>query len=127
MEWHGGPPGVRRWRILITNDSLARRGGADTAVRDLALGLQAAGQKPMVYSPHLGELAVELGASSIPVASELRRVPEEPDIVHGNQHVETMDALLHFSKALGLFVCHHRMAYMAAPPRIDRIRRYVAV
>jgi hypothetical protein len=127
MEWHGGPPGVRRWRILITNDSLARRAGADTAVRDLALGLQAAGQTPMVYSPHLGEMAGELGASGIPVVSELRRVPEEPDIVHGNQHVETMDALLHFSKARGLFVCHHRIAYVAAPPRIDRIRRYVAV
>ena len=119
---------MRGWRILITNDSLAdRRGGTDTVVRDLALGLRAAGQTPMVYSPHLGELGRELRASGIPVVSELGRVPEEPDIVHGNQHVETVAALLHFSRARGLFVCHHRMAYMAAPPRIDRIRRYVAV
>ena len=108
---------MRGWRILITNDSLAdRRGGTDTVVRDLALGLRAAGQTPMVYSPHLGETASELRASGIPVVSELRRVPEEPDIVHGNQHVETVTALLHFSRARGLFVCHHRMAYMAAPP-----------
>ena len=114
-------------RILITNVTLATRTGTETALRDLAVGLAAAGQKPMVYSPELGGLADEIRAAGIPVFSRLHDAPEEPDIVHGNHHVETVAALLHFRNARGLFVCHDRRAHMSAPPRMSRIMRYVAV
>ena len=114
-------------RILITNVTLATRTGTETALRDLAVGLAAAGQKPMVYSPELGEIADEIRAAGIPVFSRLQDAPEEPDIVHGNHHVETVAALLHFRNARGLFVCHDRRAHMSAPPRMSRILRYVAV
>jgi hypothetical protein len=118
---------VNRWRILIANVTLADRGGTVTALRDLALGLLATGQKPMVYAPELGDIADEIRAAGIPVVSDLRALPEPPDIVHGNHHVQTVEALLHFPAARGLFVCHDRTFYVSAPPRMRRIRRYVAV
>jgi hypothetical protein len=114
-------------RILITNVTLASRTGTETALRDLAVGLKAEGQKPMVYSPELGGIADEIRAAGIPVFSRLQDAPEEPDIVHGNHYVETVAALLHFRNARGLFVCHDRRAHMSAPPRMSRILRYVAV
>lgn len=114
-------------RILIVNVTLASRTGTETALRDLALGLRTAGHKPMVYSPELGEIGDELRASGIPVVSRLEDLSGEPDIVHGNHHVQTVEALLRFRQARGLFVCHDRRAHMSAPPRLGRILRYVAV
>lgn len=115
------------WRILLVNAVLTERTGTETALRDLALGLRAAGHQPMVYAPRLGAIAQELSAAGIPVASDLRLVPAVPDIVHGNHHAETLEALFHFPVARGLFVCHDRTFYLSAPPRLARIRRYVAV
>ena len=96
-------------------------------MRDLAFGLKTAGHKPMVYSPELGEIADEIHASGIPVFSQLQDLSDEPDIVHGNHHVQTVEALLKFRNARGLFVCHDRRGHMSAPPRMSRILRYVAV
>ena len=114
-------------RILIVNVTLASRTGTETALRDLAFGLKTAGHKPMVYSPELGEIADEIRSSGIPVFSQLQDLSEEPDIIHGNHHVQTVETLLKFRNARGLFVCHDRRAHMSAPPRMRRILRYVAV
>jgi hypothetical protein len=113
--------------ILLTNTTLASRTGTETALRDLAFGLTSAGHRPMVYSPQLGEIADEIRASGIRVFSHLPDAPHEPQIVHGNHHVETVEALLQFRNARGIFVCHDRRAHMSAPPRMGRILRYVAV
>ena len=109
------------------NVTLASRTGTETALRDLAFGLKASGHEPLVYSPELGEIADEIRASGIPVCSQLSDLSEEPDIVHGNHHVQTVEALLKFRQARGVFVCHDRRAHMSAPPRLGRILRYVAV
>jgi hypothetical protein len=115
------------WRILIANVTLASRTGTETVVRDLALGLLAAGQRPMVYSRRLGDIADEIRSSGVPVVSALEDVPETPDIIHGHHHVETVESLLHFPTTRGLFVCHDRRAHTSFPPRMGSIRRYVAV
>jgi glycosyltransferase involved in cell wall biosynthesis len=117
----------RSLRILIVNVTLASRTGTETALRDLAFGLKAAGHEPIVYSPELGEIADEIRSSGISVFSQLQDLSEEPDIVHGNHHIQTVEALLQFRHARGLFVCHDRRAHMSAPPRMGRILRYVAV
>jgi len=114
-------------RILIANCTLATRTGTEIVVRDLAFALRAAGHVPSVYSPELGSIATELQAAGIQVVANLRQLMQEPDLVHGHHHVETVEALLHFPGARGLFVCHDRSIWMSAPPRLDRIRRYVAV
>ncbi|MEO7190185.1 MAG: hypothetical protein ABI051_03945 [Vicinamibacterales bacterium] len=115
------------WRVLVVNTTLAGRTGTETATRDIALGLLAAGQRPMVYSPRLGGLADDIHAAGIPVVSHLGELPHTPDIVHGHHHVETVSALFHFPEAAGLFVCHDRTAANSAPPLLARIRQYVAV
>ena len=114
-------------RILIANVTLATRTGTETAARDLAIGLLAAGHEPIVYSRSLGEIANEIRAGGVRVTSDLSSLPEAPDLVHGNHHVETMEALLHFPGTPGVFVCHDRTAPWSAPPRLSRIRHYVAV
>ena len=114
-------------RILLTNVTLASRTETETALRDLAVGLKAAGHAPMVYSPALGDLAGEIREAGIPVFSRLQDAPAEPDVVHGNHHVETVEAVLEFRRARALFVCHDRRAHMSAPPQMGRIVLYVAV
>jgi hypothetical protein len=113
--------------VLIANVTLAGFTGTETATKDIALGLQAAGHRPMVYAPALGRLADDIRAAGIPVAAALSDLPEAPDIVHGHHHVQTVASLLHFPKAVGLFVCHDRTAAASAPPYLSRIRRFVAV
>ena len=114
-------------RILIANVTLATRTGTETAARDLAVGLRAAGHEPIVYSRSLGDIANEIRARGIRVVSDLSSLSDAPDIVHGNHHVETMEALLHFPATVGVFVCHDRTAPWSAPPCLSRIRHYVAV
>ena len=53
-------------RILLANVTLASRTGTETALRDLALGLRAAGHRPMAYSPELGEIAGEIRSAGGP-------------------------------------------------------------
>jgi hypothetical protein len=118
---------VSPFSILLTNVTLASRTGTETALRDLAVGLKASGHRPMVYAPALGEIAAEIRSAGIPAFSQLEDAPREPDIVHGNHHVETVEAVLQFRRARGLFVCHDRRAHMSAPPKMGRILRYVAV
>jgi hypothetical protein len=114
-------------RVLITNDKLNTRFGAETATRDLAFGLAALGELPAIYTPEPGYISDELQEGGIPVVNDLRAVPFQPDIVHGNQHPETVEALMAFPKARGIFVCHARLAWPATPPLTDRIQHYVAV
>ena len=114
-------------RVLITNDTLDTRFGAELVTRDLALGLAAIGEPPIVYTPRPGSVADEIRAGGIRVVDNLRDVPFPPDIVHGNQHLETIEALMAFSQARGIFICHARLGWPATPPLTDRIQHYVAV
>jgi len=115
------------YRVLITNDKLNTRFGAETATRDLAFGLAALGEIPVIYTPEPGYVSEELEKGGIPVINDLRAVPFQPHIIHGNQHPETVQALMAFPKARGIFVCHARLAWPATPPLTDRIQHYVAV
>ena len=114
-------------RVLITNDRLNTRFGAELVTRDLAFGLAALGQAPIIYTPQPGNVADEILAAGITVVDRLGDVPFSIDIVHGNQHLETIEALMAFPQARGIFVCHARLGWLGAPPLTDRIQHYVAV
>ena len=118
---------MTRLRILFTHDRLTARSGADIVTRDLAVGMRARGHIVTLYVPVPGGVTEDIRAAGVPVVHALNLLTDAPDIVHGNHHVETMQALLRFPRVGALFVCHHRMAHMAAPPVVGRIRRYVAV
>jgi UDP-3-O-[3-hydroxymyristoyl] glucosamine N-acyltransferase len=114
-------------KVLLTNLTLETRTGTEIVTRDLALGLLRDGHEPCVFSPKLGEAADDIALAGVPVFRRLQDVPFRPDIIHGHHHVETTLALSHFRTVPGIFVCHDRFAWHDTPPRLNAIRRYVAV
>jgi hypothetical protein len=114
-------------RILITNSTVASRSGTELYVRDLACGLLGRGHRPVVYTPKIGPLARELRDKAVPVTDCLDSITAPPDIIHGHHNLETMTALLHFTRAPAIFVVHDSLARQDVPPRFPRILRYVAV
>ena len=113
-------------RVLFTNVTLAGRTGTEIVTRDLALGLHTRGHHVAVYTPAWGPLADELEAGGVSVVTRLDQAAE-PDIVHGHHFVQTVEALLRFPAARGVFVCHDRTASHSIPPKFGAVLRYVAV
>ena len=114
-------------RILITNASVGSRSGAELYVRDLACGLLGRGHSPVVYTTEIGPLARELRDRTVPVTDRLDSITSPPDIIHGHHNLETMTALLRFTRAPAIFVVHDNLARQDVPPIFPRVLRYVAV
>lgn len=114
-------------RILITNNTLNNRAGSEMYVRDVATALLKRGHTPIAFSTVLGEVALELRAATIPVIDSLDALTTPPDIIHGQHHIETMMALLHFPDTPAVFFCHGWLPWEEIPPHFPRILRYVAV
>src|SRR5579872_2404856 len=114
-------------RILITNNTLAGRAGTELYVRDIARGLQERGHTPIAYSTKLGEVAAELRKATIPVVDDLSRLPFQPDIIHGQHHLDAMTALLSLPGVPAVYFCHGWLPWEENPPLFPRILRYVAV
>lgn len=81
-------------KILLTNLSLAARPGLGSLVRDYARELQNRGHWVFCYSSHKAHTTRLLERDVIPVATELERLPYQPDIIHGWHHLDVMSALL---------------------------------
>jgi hypothetical protein len=113
--------------VLITNNTLANRAGSELYVRDIATALLKRGHTPIAFSTVLGDVARELREATIPVIESLDALTTPPDIIHGQHHVETMMALLHFPRTPAIYFCHGWIPWEEAPPRFPRILRYVAV
>jgi Glycosyltransferase Family 4 len=114
-------------RVLITNNTLAARAGSELYVRDLALALLRRGHTPIAYSTDLGTVAEELRLATIPAVDDLRSLAQPPDIIHGQHHLDTMTALLHFPNVPCVYFCHGWLPWEEAAPRFPRIYQYVAV
>jgi len=80
-----------------------------------------------VCAPGSGPLADEIASAGIPVVTDLASLSQAPDLVHGHHTLPTIAALARFPDARGVFVCHDRSSPYAIPPRLPRIRRFVAV
>src|SRR5436190_6184687 len=114
-------------RVLLTNHDLSYRGGTQLYVRDVALGLRHRRHPPIIYAPRGGAVGDELQAAGIEVVNQLDQISTPPDIIHGNQQVETMTALLFYPRTPAVYLCHSAKNWMEAPPIFPRILRYVAV
>ena len=77
-------------RVLLTNNTLAWRGGTELYLLDVARELKRLGHEPVAYSPHLKDVAEHFRAAGIPVVANLAVLPFRPDVIHGQHHVETM-------------------------------------
>lgn len=110
-------------RILITNSFLTVYGGTQVVVRDLAIELRRQGHEPVVYSPHLGEVAEEIQNAGIMVVDNLSALTTSFDIIHGH-HYQALEALLHFPSVPAVYICH---GVSDRPFYFPRILRYIAV
>lgn len=105
---------------------MVTRSGTEVAVRELAPALTRAGVETAVYTQWRGPTAKELEAEGVPVSDDLSTLAP-PDVIHGHHHIETVEAMLHFPQARGLFVCHDASVWHDRPPELPRLLRYVAV
>lgn len=114
-------------RILFTNNTLDARNGTELYTREVALALLARGHRPMAFTLEPGEIAEELMAAGIPVVDDLRRLPEDPDLIHGQHAIETTLAALTFRTVPVLSFCHGPEAWQEAPCRLPNVAGWVAV
>jgi glycosyltransferase involved in cell wall biosynthesis len=113
--------------VLITNHSLTSAGGSEMYVYDLATRLLERGHVPVVYSPRLGDFAQRLLHATIPVVDDLSQLGRTPDVIHCHHTLASAAALLHFSSVPAVYVCHDWAWHHDTPPRIARIRQWIAV
>jgi hypothetical protein len=118
---------MTRRRILLANIRLDGRTGSETHLRDHALGFLQRGHHVMVYAPRLGAIAQEMADAGAEVHAELTKFSAPPDVVQGNNHLQTIQALLHFQDVPGVFLCHDATHWSARPTVFPRIMRYLAV
>jgi glycosyltransferase involved in cell wall biosynthesis len=118
---------MKQLRILITNNTLAGYGGTEVYARELAIALQKHGHYPILFSTELGTVANELHSVAIPVIDDLNKLAQAPDLIHGQHHLETMMALLHFPNVPAIYFCHGWLPWQEAAPHFPNIRKYVAV
>lgn len=114
-------------RILLTNNALQQRGGADLYVRDLAFELLRRGHHPVAYSTLPGSVGDEIRTRGVPVIQELAALGEAPDVIHGQHHYDALSAMLWFSETPAVYFCHGWEPWEETPLRFPRIQRYVAV
>jgi hypothetical protein len=113
-------------KILITNNRLDLRGGAELFVRDLARSLQSRGHSVLAYSsnPTQGERLME--HDLIPVTTDLENLPFSPDLIHAQHHLDAMSALTALPGVPAIYHCHGAV-WREAPPVHPRIYRYAAM
>jgi hypothetical protein len=114
-------------RILLTSDSLAERAGSSLYVLEVARQLLARGHQPIAFSSELGDVAMSLRNAAIPVIQDLSQLAVAPDIIHGQHHVETVQALLKFPDVPAVSLVHGWLPWEETPLKHPRILRYVAV
>lgn len=114
-------------RVLITNNTLKDRAGSELYARDVACRLREMGHEVAAFSTRLGAVADELAAAGVAVVDDLERLPFQPDIIHGQHHLETMTALLFLPGVPAVYFCHGALPWEEMPPVFPRIRRYIAV
>lgn len=114
-------------RILFTNQRLGAWGGSEAFLRDMAIAVRERGHQPAVYAPELGDAADDLRQAGIPVVRRLDLMTEPPDVIHGQHHLPTMEALLHFPGVPAVFFCLGFTPEEEHPPVFPRIGGYAAV
>ncbi|MEN9670195.1 MAG: hypothetical protein RL018_472, partial [Pseudomonadota bacterium] len=55
------------------------------------------------------------------------KIADTPDLIHGQHHLETMMAVLHFPNVPAIYLCHGWLPWEEDAPIYPSIRRYVAV
>lgn len=117
----------RALSVLFTNNTLAWRAGSELWVRDVCRSLVLRGHHPIAFSLVMGAVAEDLRAATVPVVTDLDQVSFTPDVIHGQHHLETLIAALHFPAVPIVHVCHGWAPWEEQPLKHPSIARYIAV
>ncbi len=113
-------------KILITNNSLANRGGAQTCVRNLARALESMGHSVLAYSCDPSQHERLLENDVVPVATDLETLPFLPDVIHGQHHLNTMSAVTALAGVPAIYHCHGA-TWQDCVVKHPRIYHYLAI
>lgn len=114
-------------RVLITNLTLAGRSGSEILTRTIALGLQRAGHRPMVYAPAHGPIVNEIRAAGVPVADDIGQIAIEPDVIHAHHSPTAATAATCFAGRPVVFLCQDFRQWHDLPPRLPNVLRHLVV
>jgi hypothetical protein len=81
----------------------------------------------VVFTPAPGRFDELFRRASVPVVNDLTDITVTPAVIHGHHGIETVAALFRFPSTPAVFVCHDATTWHSIPPRLERIRAYVAV
>lgn len=113
--------------VLFTNIIFSERTGTEVATLELAQALRGLGHRVAVFSPTLGETAVQARMLGVPVTSRIETIGFVPDVIHGHHNVALAIAMIRFPDTPAVFVCHDTANPFDQPLLLDRIGLYVAV
>lgn len=114
-------------RVLFTNTMMQERSGSELVVFETARYLQKSGHRPYVFAPLVGELAVQLARLGVPVVSDIRSLQFVPDVIHGQHHLASMIAAMHFPSVPVVSFCHGWLPWVEKPIAAPNVVSYVAV
>ncbi len=110
--------------VLITSTNLAH-GGAQSIVRSLARGLQGFGHSVVAYSNISSQCDPPLD-DLVPVAPDLENLPFQPDIIHGQHHLDAMTAVMALPGVPAIYHSHGAI-WKDHVVKHPRIYRYLAI
>lgn len=114
-------------KILITNHSLENLGGTERSVIELARALQARGHDVVACSSQIGEAGRLIKEKSISVISSPLDSPFQPDVIHGQHHLDTMRAIAAFPNTPVIYHHHGFFPWVEDPPFHPRITHYLCM
>jgi hypothetical protein len=122
-----GKQSPRALRILITDDTAASRAGSGPCLIDFARALLRKGHHAVVYGAVPADIAQALRDATVPVVDDLSALNFVPDVIHGQHHLETMTAALHFAGTPVVAACHAFSPWEQTPPVFPTIARWIAL
>jgi hypothetical protein len=112
--------------VLITNSRLDGLGGSQSFVRDLGLALQRLGHQVVAFSSDPGKRERLEAQVIIPTCDQLEELPFQPDIIHGQHHLDAMTAVIGLPGVPAVYHCHGAVWRESAPTH-PRIHHYLAM
>jgi hypothetical protein len=112
-------------RILITQRKLVHWGGSEMFTIELVKALRQRDHEVVVFCPQPGDLAKVIYPCGGAVKSRLDDIPWQPDIIHGQHHLQAAAALSYFADVPAIYYCHGWEPWVEKVPLHPRIRNYV--
>jgi len=113
-------------KILMTNHRLQSLGGTELFVAEIAESLIARGHDVCVFSTAIGDpIAARLTSLQIPFVTDPKACPFQPDLIHGQHHLETITALCAWPACPAIYFLHGATPWEEAPPKHPRILAYL--